>query len=130
MIAQPLAWVLQAAFYRAIIVFLISATAVIMLALAENAGLTRLAAGLVARRAAVLMLIVLAQPPGCGPNAHCTGAGQCVCDAGWAACDGEETDADGCECDVGSGDYKCIGVDCERCCEFNDSDFDGCVFCW
>ncbi len=48
---------LPAALYRAITVFLTPAIAVIMLAPAGNAGLIRLAVGLVARLAAVRMLI-------------------------------------------------------------------------
>ncbi|MCG2690573.1 hypothetical protein L6249_00685, partial [Candidatus Parcubacteria bacterium] len=66
-------------------------------------------------------------PPGCGPNASCS-SGACVCNAGYAACDGEETDADGCECNIGAAGCSCVSSACACFCVFDDSAYDNCVY--
>ena len=50
----------------------------------------------------------------CSPNAHCDGAGTCVCDAGYDDCDGSATDSDGCESDLSSDNNNC-GVCANSC---------------
>ncbi|MEA1963091.1 MAG: hypothetical protein U9M94_02505, partial [Patescibacteria group bacterium] len=45
----------------------------------------------------------------CDDNQNCSS--NCVCNAGWVDCDGEETDADGCECNISGGNI-CWDGDC------------------
>ncbi|MDP3043554.1 MAG: Ig domain-containing protein, partial [bacterium] len=67
-------------------------------------------------------------PPGCGPNTTCDGSGQCQCKPGYAACDGEETDADGCECNLGTAGCSCVSSACACFCVFDASAYDNCTF--
>jgi hypothetical protein len=61
------------------------------------------------------------------PNTVCS-SGNCVCATNYVACDGNDHDANGCECNVGGGEQVCVGTVCMDYCIFGQSTYDNCVF--